>query len=345
MLNEMSQAAALMAGTSATKFGAPSDEDYQTKKQALYEGLRAKLKSPYIPRMPGVGSMAGAVSPIKQEIDQAKLKNLELKNKLLASGESQGLRSIPEMYDERGLPVMQRGSQLYKVNPEGTGYIPVGQNAQTTAEGLQTKTSFKQTEALGKATKDLKTSLGQMEAIEKALGFNLDDLDKEETKKKIEDLPIVTGRFMAGSNLPHKAMSLVDKEYDTKVKKGDDILTAMDSFMNQKIHELAGSAATKQEMENVRNEFMRAGSNFEQKLRSFRRMKELILRGIEEEKANYPLAKPGATGQQTQTNIQTTATAPAQTQSKVQVPPGGRVLKNKNTGELVILDKDGKKVE
>jgi hypothetical protein len=72
LLNTMSQAAALMGGTKAVNFSQPSDEDYQAKKQALYAGLQAKLKSPYIPRMPGVGSMAAGAKPTNPLDDEYK---------------------------------------------------------------------------------------------------------------------------------------------------------------------------------------------------------------------------------------------------------------------------------
>jgi hypothetical protein len=71
MLNELSQASAMVVGVPATKFSGPSDEEYKAKREALYTGLKAKMEAPYIPRMPGVGSQArtsAEIDPIKQEL-------------------------------------------------------------------------------------------------------------------------------------------------------------------------------------------------------------------------------------------------------------------------------------
>ncbi len=118
MLNEMSQAAALMAGTSATKFGTPSDEDYQAKKQALYEGLKAKLKSPYIPRMPGVGSMAAntkPTNPLDDEYKKALIDRTKAQTEQVGKPKSQDehriLERLGNAYDKQTEKLRDRAAQ------------------------------------------------------------------------------------------------------------------------------------------------------------------------------------------------------------------------------------------
>jgi hypothetical protein len=113
LLSGLSQAAAQMAGTSTgMKFSAGGDEEYQAKRQAMLQGLQAKLRPQYLPRMPGLSPEARA--------EDVELRNAKLdliKAQTVKAGKTAGidpdrtLMRLGDAYDKQTQALREREAQ------------------------------------------------------------------------------------------------------------------------------------------------------------------------------------------------------------------------------------------